>query len=102
MLLLIANDAPLDPAWLVHPLMSDWADHRECQIGGDFPLVGKCAECNGDVARVIEAAWPINTTVGHRTPPPPPAAPTSLSATGAVETTAGSHTGAAGRPGSPG
>ena len=39
MLALIANDAPLGPEWLDHPLVGDWADHRECHIGGDFLLI---------------------------------------------------------------
>ncbi len=39
MLLLIANDAPLGPEWRDHPLKGDWADHRECHIGGDFLLI---------------------------------------------------------------
>ena len=39
MLLLIANDAPLGPQWLDHALKGDWADHRECHIGGDFLLI---------------------------------------------------------------
>lgn len=39
MLLLIANDSPLGPEWLDHPLKGDWADHRECHIGGDFLLI---------------------------------------------------------------
>ena len=38
MLLLIANDAPLWPEWLDHPLGGDWEGHRECHIGGDFLL----------------------------------------------------------------
>ena len=38
-MLLIANDAPLGPEWLDHPLKGDWADHRECHIGGDFLLI---------------------------------------------------------------
>lgn len=46
MLLLVANDAPLGPEWLDHPLKGDWADHRECHVGGDFLLAyrleGKC------------------------------------------------------------
>lgn len=41
MLLLIANDKPLGPEWLDHPLKGDWADHRECHIGGDFLLIYK-------------------------------------------------------------
>lgn len=39
MLLLIANDAPLGPEWLDHPLKGEWSDHRECHIGGDFLLI---------------------------------------------------------------
>lgn len=39
MLLLIANDASLGPEWLDHPLKGEWADHRECHIGGDFLLI---------------------------------------------------------------
>lgn len=39
MLLLIANAAPLGPEWFDHPLKGDWADHRECHVGGDFLLI---------------------------------------------------------------
>ncbi len=39
MLLLIANETPLGPDWLDHPLKADWDDHRECHIGGDFLLI---------------------------------------------------------------
>jgi mRNA interferase YafQ len=39
MLLLIANDAPLGPEWLDHALKGEWADHRECHVGGDFLLI---------------------------------------------------------------
>jgi mRNA interferase YafQ len=39
MILLIANDAPLGPEWLDHSLKGEWADHRECHIGGDFLLI---------------------------------------------------------------
>ena len=35
-MLLIANDGPLGPEWLDHPLRGDWEGHRECHIGGDF------------------------------------------------------------------
>ncbi len=38
MLLLIANDGPLGPEWLDHPLGGDWEGHRECHVGGDFLL----------------------------------------------------------------
>ena len=39
MLLLIANEAPLPPQWLDHPLKGKRADHRECHVGGDFLLI---------------------------------------------------------------
>jgi len=39
MMLLIANDAPLGPEWFDHPLKGEWADYRECHIGGDFLLI---------------------------------------------------------------
>lgn len=39
MLLPIADDAPLGPEWLDHDLKGQWADHRECHIGGDFLLI---------------------------------------------------------------
>ena len=39
MMLLVSNDGPLGPEWLDHPLVGDWADHRECHIGGDFLLI---------------------------------------------------------------
>lgn len=39
MMLLVANDAPLGPEWLDHLLKGEWADHRECHIGGDFLLI---------------------------------------------------------------
>lgn len=39
MLLLIANDSPLGPEWSDHALSGDWADHRECHVGGDFLLI---------------------------------------------------------------
>ena len=41
MLNLIANDGPLGPDWLDHPLKGDLVGHRECHIGGDFLLVYK-------------------------------------------------------------
>ena len=39
MLQLVATDAPLGPERLDHPLKGEWADHRECHIGGDFLLI---------------------------------------------------------------
>ena len=37
--LLLRNYVPLEPEWLDHPLEGDWADRRECHIGGDFLLL---------------------------------------------------------------
>jgi mRNA interferase YafQ len=39
MLLLIANEGPLGAEWLDHPLVGQWAEHRECHVGGDFLLI---------------------------------------------------------------
>ena len=39
MMLLISNNAPLSAEWFDHPLKGNWADHRECHIGGDFLLI---------------------------------------------------------------
>ena len=39
MLLLIANEGGLSAEYDDHPLKGEWADHRECHIGGDFLLV---------------------------------------------------------------
>ena len=44
MMLLIANEAPLGPEWLDHPLKGQWDGHRECHIGGDFLLAYKLAD----------------------------------------------------------
>lgn len=41
MLLLIANDGPLGPEWLDHPLKGEWSGHRECHVGGNFLLAYK-------------------------------------------------------------
>jgi mRNA interferase YafQ len=43
-LLLIANDGPLDPQWLDHALKGNWANHRECHVGGDFLVVYRIEE----------------------------------------------------------
>lgn len=53
MVLLIAHDAPLGPEWLDHPLKGDWADHRECHIGGDFLLIYRLADAGGKGGAVV-------------------------------------------------
>lgn len=45
MSLLMANDGPLGPEWLDHPLGGDWQGHRECHVGGDFLLTYKLQDC---------------------------------------------------------
>ena len=52
MTLLVANDVPLGPEWLDHPLVGDWADHRECHIGGDFLLIYRL-DGNGASEQII-------------------------------------------------
>jgi mRNA interferase YafQ len=53
MLLLIANDAPLDREWLDHPLKGEWARYRECHVGGDFLLIYEIAEAAGKAGSVV-------------------------------------------------
>ncbi len=52
MLLLIENAEPLPEQWLDHPLTGQWANHRECHIGGDFLLIYKLDKSGTD-ERVI-------------------------------------------------
>jgi mRNA interferase YafQ len=52
MLLLVARDAPIGAGWLDHPLAGEWADHRECHIGGDFLLVYRLSGA-GDGEQII-------------------------------------------------
>jgi len=44
MVLLVANDGPLGPEWLDHPLGGNWEGHRECHVGGDFLLAYRLEE----------------------------------------------------------
>ena len=53
MLLLIANDAPLGPEWLDHPLKGEWSGYRECHIGGDFLLIYEIDEQAGKGGAII-------------------------------------------------
>lgn len=39
MVILIANDEPLGAEWRDHALKGQWADYRECHVGGDFLLI---------------------------------------------------------------
>ena len=55
MLLLIANDRPLGAEWPDHPLKGEWADCRECHIGGDFLLI---YQVRGNAINFIRAGTP--------------------------------------------
>ena len=39
MLLLIANDGPLEAEWKDHSLTGNWSNFRELHVGGDFLLI---------------------------------------------------------------
>ena len=52
MLLLLANENPLGPEWLDHPLKGDWEGHRECHVGGDF-LLAYTLDGNGKAGLVV-------------------------------------------------
>jgi mRNA interferase YafQ len=41
MMLLIANDGPLDAEWKDHDLKGKWQDCRDCHVHGDFILIYK-------------------------------------------------------------
>ena len=56
MLLLIANDGPLPPEWRDHALSHDWADHRECHVGGDFLLIYQLDDSGSSVIFVSSSA----------------------------------------------
>lgn len=56
MLQLIANDAPLGPEWLDHPLQGAWSDHRECHVGGDFLLIYRLSGNAADAAIIFVRA----------------------------------------------
>ncbi|MCY7338790.1 MAG: type II toxin-antitoxin system YafQ family toxin [Sphingomonas bacterium] len=53
MMLLIANDAPLGPEWLDHPLKGEWAGYRECHVGGDFLLIYELDDKAGKSGTII-------------------------------------------------
>ena len=53
MLLLIANDAPLGPEWLDHPLKGEWSGYRECHIGGDFLLIYEIDDTAGKGGSIV-------------------------------------------------
>ena len=55
MLLLIANNAPLGPEWLDHPLKGEWSGYRECHIGGDFLLIYEVDDKSGKRGTIVFA-----------------------------------------------
>lgn len=52
-MLIVANDAPLGPEWRDHALVGDWADHRECHVGGDFLLIYRVDDNVGKSGMVV-------------------------------------------------
>lgn len=55
MLLVIGNDALLDPEWKDHPLKGEWASYRECHVGGDFLLIYRVDDAVGKGGTVVFA-----------------------------------------------
>jgi mRNA interferase YafQ len=53
MILLVANDAPLGPEWLDHPLKGEWSGHRECHAGGDFLLIYRIDDKAGPSGTIV-------------------------------------------------
>ena len=53
MLLLVANDAPLGPEWLDHPLKGEWSGYRECHVGGDFLLIYQVDDKAGQGGAIV-------------------------------------------------
>ncbi|MDP7151031.1 MAG: type II toxin-antitoxin system YafQ family toxin [Paracoccaceae bacterium] len=53
MMLIVTNDAPLGPEWRDHALVGDWADHRECHVGGDFLLIYRVDDNVGKSGMVV-------------------------------------------------
>ena len=53
MLLLVANDGPLDPAWKDHPLVGEWSGYREIHVGGDFLLICRLDDADGKNGVVV-------------------------------------------------
>jgi mRNA interferase YafQ len=39
MMLIVVNEGPLPAEYRDHELIGEWADHRECHVGGDFLLI---------------------------------------------------------------
>ena len=52
-LMLIANDGPLDPGWKDHPLKGGWKGFRECHIGGDFLLIYELDDSAGKSGKIV-------------------------------------------------
>ena len=56
MLQLIANDAPLGPERRDHALKGEWANYRECHVGGDFLLIYRSTIRTDQAARSTSRA----------------------------------------------
>lgn len=72
-MLLIANDGPLPPEYLDHPLSGQLSVYRECHVGGDLLLMYRL-EDGGRVSRsgyyALRRAKPNTKTLQEQTPPP--------------------------------
>jgi len=55
MLLLIANEGSLGHEWSDHALKGEWANYRECHIGGDFLLIYRLDEGKTDLVVFVRA-----------------------------------------------
>ncbi len=69
--MLIANNGPLGPEWLDHPLKGDWEGHRECHIGGDFLLAYKVDDSGKTGMIVFVRAGTHAELFSLKFPPPP-------------------------------
>jgi len=54
-LMLIANDGPLNAEWKDHPLKGSWQGFRECHIGGDFLLIYELDDHVGKSGKIVFA-----------------------------------------------
>ena len=76
-MVLIGNDAPFGPEWMDHSLKGEWADHRECHIGGDFLLICQVkTDCinfvrSGTAATALRSATANSQDVRHWQPATP-------------------------------
>ena len=56
MLLLIANNGPLEPEWRDHSLDGDWVGYRECHVGGGFACL-QARSCREGGNGCVHPCW---------------------------------------------